>query len=140
MNNPQTYEKFPLNWAVDFGIQSLLMVPLISQNRVVGTMVYDQVDPNFRFRESQVELAQTIAGQIATTIENANLFEQAVTRAERERQITEITAKIRSSNDPNEIMETAINELRAALAQSTIKAKQTAQKEKTANPNGNENL
>ena len=139
VNEPQTYTKFPLGWTSDFGIQSLLMVPLISQNRVVGTMVYDQIDPNFTFRESQVDLAQTIAGQIATTIENANLFEQAVTRAERERQITEITAKIRSSNDPREIMETAINELRAALAESTIKAKQSAQKQKAANPNGNGN-
>ena len=134
--DPLTYKRFPLSWAADFEITSLLMVPLISQNKVIGTMVYDQVDPAFNFRESQIELAQTIAGQIATTIENANLFEQAVTRAERERQITEITAKIRSSNDPKEIMETAISELRAALAQSTLKAKQTAQKPQSVKSNG----
>ena len=134
--DPLTYKRIPLSWANDFDITSLLMVPLISQNKVIGTMVYDQVDPAFSFRESQVDLAQTIAGQIATTIENANLFEQAVTRAERERQITEITAKIRSSNDPKEIMETAISELRAALAQSTIKAKQAAQKSHSLKTNG----
>jgi len=134
--DPRNYKQIPLNWAVDFEITSLLMVPLISQNKVIGTMVYDQVNPAFSFRESQVDLAQTIAGQIATTIENANLFEQAVTRAERERQITEITAKIRSSNDPQEIMETAISELRAALAKSTLKSKQAAQKAKSVKSNG----
>jgi GAF domain-containing protein/HAMP domain-containing protein len=138
VHDPPAYKPFPLDWTADFNIHSLLMVPLISQNRVIGTMLYDQIDPNYGFRESQVELAQTIAGQIATTIENANLFEQAVTRAERERQITEITAKIRSSNDPEKIMETAITELRAALAQSTIKARQTAQKSKAADKNGKE--
>jgi GAF domain-containing protein len=101
-------------------------------------MLYTQEDPEQHFQESQVELAQTIAGQIATTIENANLFEQAVTRAERERQITDITAKIRASNDPQVIMDTAIAELRAALAESTIKAKQAAQKKQPVKNNGNE--
>ena len=79
-------------------------------------------------RQNQEELAQTIAGQIATTIENANLFEQAVRRAERERQVTEITAKIRSSNDPNEIMETAIAELKMALTKTSGKIKKTTRK------------
>jgi GAF domain-containing protein len=138
VSNPAAYKAFPLDWTADFDINNLLMIPLISQNKVVGTMIYDQVDPSFTFRESQVELAQTIAGQIATTIENANLFEEAVTRAERERQITEITAKIRSSNDPQEIMETAISELRAALAKSTIESKQTPQKKQTIGTNGKE--
>lgn len=123
ISDPLTYSNLPLYWTEDFKIQNMLMVPLISQNKVIGSMIFDQIDRNLTFKKNQEALAQTIAGQIATTIENANLFEQAVHRAERERQVSEITAKIRSSNDPKQIMETAISELRKALAQPSVKAK-----------------
>lgn len=139
IENPSMYQQLPLDWAIELDIHSLLIVPLISQNKVIGAMVYDQIDPRYGFRRSQEDLAQTIAGQIATTIENANLFEQAITRAERERQVTEITAKLRASNDPEEIMETALAELKAALAQSTIKAHQVSQQQQPPpRSNGNE--
>ncbi len=122
IRDPLTYTNIPLSWVESLNITSLLMVPLISQNKVIGSMVYDQVNPDFHFRQNQVEIAQTIAGQIATTIENSKLFEEALQRAERERQVTEITAKIRSSNDPDVIMETAVAELRAVLSKSAKSA------------------
>ena len=137
-NDLEKFDALPLEWASDLEVESLMAIPLISQNKVIGSMIYTQTNTNQPFKESQIELAQTIAGQIATTIENANLFEQAVTRAERERQISDITAKIRSTNDPQQIMDTAITELRAALAESTIKAKQAAQGQKPETKNGNE--
>jgi GAF domain-containing protein len=140
ISSPLTYQNIPLSWAVDFGIENMLMVPLISQNKVIGTMIFDQIDQNQTFKQNQEELAQTIAGQIATTIENANLFEQTVRRAERERKVTEITSKIRSSNDPQKIMETAISELRLALNKSSSKAKTSQaknQKQSETNPPSN---
>ncbi|MFN2144574.1 MAG: GAF domain-containing protein [Anaerolineales bacterium] len=138
INDLDNFTTLPLDWAVELETVSMMSIPLISQNKVIGTMIYTQTNPDKHFQENQIDLAQTIAGQIATTIENANLFEQAVTRAERERQIIEITAKIRSTNDPQQIMNTAISELRAALAESTIKAKQAAQSRKSKTNNGNE--
>lgn len=139
INDLESFTDMPMDWAAELETESMMSIPLISQNKVIGAMIYTQIEPDKSFQESQIDLAQTIAGQIATTIENANLFEQAVTRAERERQITEITAKIRSTNDPQQIMTTAVAELRAALAESTIKAKQAAQSRKPEkNKNGNE--
>ncbi|MGD2027407.1 MAG: GAF domain-containing protein, partial [Anaerolineales bacterium] len=123
INNPLTYTNIPMGWVEKFQIQKILMVPLISQNKVIGSMIYDQIDPDHSFRETQVEVAQTIAGQIATAIENSKLFEDAVLRAERERQVSKITAKIRATNDPEQIMETAIAELRLALAKSSEQTK-----------------
>lgn len=139
---PLTYEQFPLGWTRYFSIEKVLMVPLISQNKVIGTMIYDLISREKSFSQSQVELAQTIAGQIATTLENATLFDQAVRRAERERQVTEITAKIRASNDPKEIMDTAIAELRLALAKHDIQEKQksTSTKTKITGSNGKDEL
>jgi transcriptional regulator with GAF, ATPase, and Fis domain len=103
------------DWMKPFDIGKLLAVPLISQNKVVGLMTLDHPDANFTFSPAQIELAQTIAGIIATSMENVNLFEQAVRRAEREHKVAEITAKVRASNDPQTILQTAVHELRLAL-------------------------
>lgn len=143
INDPLTYSNIPLGWTEDFQIQKLLMVPLISQNRVIGSMIYDQVNPDHSFRQAQVEIAQTIAGQIATAIENSKLFEEAVLRAERERQVSEITAKIRASNDPEQIMNTAIAELRQALSKpaervKTQRSNPSADRDKSGKTNGND--
>jgi GAF domain-containing protein/sensor histidine kinase YesM len=106
---------FTETWMEPFNIHKLIMVPLVSQDKTVGLMTQDHSDPDFEFTDAQVDLAQTIASVIATTIENANLFSQAVRRAERERRVTEITAKVRASNNPQEILQTAVHELRKAL-------------------------
>jgi GAF domain-containing protein len=140
VDSPLTFEKFPLSWTQAFDIEKILMVPLISQNKVIGSMVYDLTSTEKSFTQNQVELAQTIAGQIATTLENANLFDQAVRRAERERQVTEITAKIRASNDPKQILETAISELRLALAKHDIQEKQKAASKTTSKAASNKSI
>ena len=114
-----------------------MFVPLISQDRIIGTLVFDLVTDENSFTRTNLELAQTIAGQIATTIENANLFRQTVKRAERERLVAEITGKIRSSNDPKIILQTAISELRQALEHT----KETIPEPTTqGNSNNKENL
>jgi GAF domain-containing protein/HAMP domain-containing protein len=105
-------------WFETFGITKLLALPLISVDRIIGLLFFDHVDEEKHFTTEQIELAQTIAGQIASTIENANLFNQALRRAERERHVAEITSKIRTSNDPKVILHTALNELRQALKKS----------------------
>jgi GAF domain-containing protein len=108
----------PSNWVEPFDIKKLLAVPLISQDEVFGFLTFDHVDANESFTNEQIELAQTIAGQIGTTIENAKLFSHTVRRAERERLVTEITTKIRASNDPRTILQTAMSELRNTLTRS----------------------
>lgn len=119
INDPKHYQILPLDWINVFGIKKLMFVPLVSQDRIIGTLLFDLVVDDVSFTRANLELAQTIAGQIATTIENANLFRQTVRRAERERLVAEITGKIRSSNDPKIILQTAISELQQALGRPT---------------------
>jgi GAF domain-containing protein len=105
----------PRRWIEPFGIKKLITLPLISQDQVFGVLTFDHVNEEKTFTTEQIELAQTIAGQIASTIENAHLFDQTVRRADRERLVAEITTKIRASNEPTTILNTAINALRQAL-------------------------
>ena len=56
-----------------------------------------------------------ICTQIGLALENARLLEETQERAEQERIIANITAQVRSSMDPETILQTAVRELGAAL-------------------------
>jgi signal transduction histidine kinase len=63
----------PPKWVESFGIVSLLMVPLVSKDEVIGLMALDHVEEGRRFTDEQVNLAITIGTHAAMAIENARL-------------------------------------------------------------------
>ena len=97
------------------GTRQLIVVPLMARDEIIGTLGLDIADPNRQIGENDLRLLEQIARQIATSVEVARLFQQAVRTAEREHTVTEITTKIRATNDPQAILQTAIEELRKAL-------------------------
>jgi GAF domain-containing protein len=62
------------------GIQSMLIVPLIVRGRVIGSIGLDAIHMPRVFVSEELELAQTIANQVATAIENARLFQETNAR------------------------------------------------------------
>lgn len=58
---------------------------------------------------------ETLCDQLSVALESAQLYEDTRRRAERERLTSEITAKVRASNEPQVILSTAVSELRRAL-------------------------
>jgi GAF domain-containing protein len=75
------------------------------------------------FGREELRLLRTVAGYVANAIENAQLFEQTVRRAEHERMISEITGKIRASSSLERIVETAAQELGQALGISKVRVR-----------------
>ena len=71
-------------------------------------------------KSDQMDMIRAVADRVAVIAENARLFDETTRRAERERLVTDITTKIRTTNDPQAMIETAINELREALKVSRI--------------------
>jgi PAS domain S-box-containing protein len=70
------------------GVLSLLLVPLVSRGEVVGILAVGADQDDRRFTPDQIRLAETIAGDVASAVENARLSEQAQALAvnqERER-------------------------------------------------------
>lgn len=65
--------------------------------------------------DDEINLLKSISEQLGIALESARLYEETRRRAERERLTGEITAKMRSTNDPQAILETAVRELRRAL-------------------------
>ena len=57
-------------------VSTLLILPLIARGRVFGTIGVDRDVSAPEFSEEELQLAETIAGQVSGAIENARLFEE----------------------------------------------------------------
>lgn len=104
-----------------FDIRSLLIVPFISQNEVIGSFSLDALhEPRTpTWTTDDMELCQTIAAQIASAIENARFTHELETRVasrtqdvERERErvetLLQISTELSSSLDLNRVLSRAL--------------------------------
>ena len=57
-------------------IRSMLLVPIVVHERVVGTLGLDVVGQAYDFDRDEVELCQVLTAQVAVTLENVQLLEQ----------------------------------------------------------------
>ena len=65
--------------------------------------------------DKEVAFVQELSDQLSQALEAARLYGETQQRAERERQTAEIVNRMRTSNDPQVIVQTALSELRKAL-------------------------
>jgi len=63
------------------GTQSMLILPLVVKGRVIGSIGLDAISERRILTQEEIELAQTIANQVANAIENARLHEESLRRA-----------------------------------------------------------
>lgn len=61
-------------------IRSWVGVPLIVQDRIIGLLAIDSLQPDY-FKEKDVQLATEFASQVAIALENARIFEEAQNQA-----------------------------------------------------------
>jgi sigma-B regulation protein RsbU (phosphoserine phosphatase) len=81
----------------------ILIVPLIIRGSSIGTIGMHARDGNYSFSDHETELAETIAIQIATTIDNANLYAKSETALGAVRQDLEIGRQIQAGFFPDSI-------------------------------------
>ena len=86
------------------GIKSLLIVPLISQDRVIGAMALGHTEPEHTFSPIQVNLAMAIATQAAIDIENARLFEQVHKQVAQLTVVSHVARQITSILDQDRLL------------------------------------
>jgi GAF domain-containing protein len=98
---------------------SQVIVPIKLRGETIGTLVV-QSPSTAALNQSQIDLIKAVAERVALSAENARLFEETTRRAERERLVSDITGKIRSVNDPQSMIQTAMEELRKALGASKV--------------------
>jgi GAF domain-containing protein len=95
------------------------IVPIELRGEIIGELVVQSTSGR-AWLDDQIDLIKAVAERVALSAENARLFEETTARADRERLVSDITSKIRSQNDPNIMIQTAIQELRSALGASRV--------------------
>lgn len=114
--NPISIEETPEITSAD---RKSVTVPVIIRGKTIGELSVI-VPRQEHIKADQMDLIHAVADRVAIFAENARLFDETARRAEREHVVSDITAKIRSTNDPQEMLQTAIQELRKALNVSRI--------------------
>ena len=88
-----------------------LAVPLILRGTRIGTIKLSSSDPNRMWTSDEIDMAQATAERTSIAVENARLLQEAQKRAAKERAIGDISTKIGSSSNLENILRTAIQEL-----------------------------
>ncbi len=80
--------------------RALMIVPLIVEQEIIGSITLRQSDASRNWSESEIELAEAVADQAAIAIAQVLTHQQVIELAHRETTINRITTTIRSSLEP----------------------------------------
>jgi len=97
------------------GGQPTLTVPILLRDQPIGAIGLQAGENKRNWTPEDIALVQEISEQFALAAESLRLLDETQRRAARERLVGEITAKLRATNDPQAMLETAASELRTAL-------------------------
>lgn len=91
-------------------------IPLQLRGQRIGVLRLKRKATGQPWSEPEKNLAQQVADQIALALENARLLEETRDRAERERILAEISARVRETLDLETILRRAADDTRSAFA------------------------
>ncbi|BAZ45733.1 adenylyl/guanylyl cyclase [Chondrocystis sp. NIES-4102] len=95
--------------------RALLIVPLIVEDEIIGSITLRQSGMPRNWTQSEVELAESVAEQAAIAISQVLIHQQVKELAQRQTTINRITATIRSSLEPPVMFAAIARELGEAL-------------------------
>ena len=98
--------------AIPISVGNQVLGVLDVQHNIVGGLTADDVT-----------LLESLAGQVAITLQNARSYEQSRSQAEMESLVNVIGQKIQRTTSMEETLQTAIRELGTAIGASRVKAK-----------------
>jgi GAF domain-containing protein len=96
-----------------------IKVPVVLRGETIGSLAI-MVPQHERVSPDQMDLIKAVAERVALSAENARLFDETARRAERERIVSDISAKIGSSFRTESILETTAHELSHLLEEADI--------------------
>ena len=108
-------EQHPATLTTDEEGQPTLVVPIKLRDTPIGAIGLKAKEEKRQWSEDEISLIEILSEQFALAAENIRLLEETQRRAEREHLVSEITTRLRVTNDPQAILQTAASELRRAL-------------------------
>jgi GAF domain-containing protein len=99
-------------------IKCVLVLPLSTYQKRLGFLLVAYKQKNKTFTKSQQRFYNTVVQQMVVALENLRLLSDSQQRARREEIIREITGKIRSTTNIDDILKTTVSELSKVLGAS----------------------
>ena len=94
--------------------QTELVLPLKTGDRVIGLLDV-QHSRAHTFTEDDVAVLQILTDQLGVAVQNTRSYADAMRRARHEEAILDLTSRIRATHDIDDILETAVHEIRKTL-------------------------
>lgn len=98
-----------------FGAAGLLFIPVKIRGQAAGVLRLAKPSSAGSWKENEILLVDTLVDQLGMALESSRLYNDTQRRARRERQISEVSARLRSSISIDAIMQTAVQELAETL-------------------------
>lgn len=86
------------------GVHTLVVLPMVVGNEVVGTVGIDILEPDRTLTEDQLRLAETIIYQAATAVQNARLFSQLQSVLKETEALYQATAELNLAQNYHDIL------------------------------------
>ncbi len=94
------------------GRPGVVAVPVVLRGEVIGAI---EVETNDSLQRDAVETVQAIAQRLATSLENARLFEEAQAATVQEQRINQIVTRYQSATNVDDLLRITLTELSEAL-------------------------
>ncbi len=104
---------------IAMGVNSLVVVPLISRDRIFGSISLDSYNERQIFSDEEIDLMMTVVTSIAVAIENAQLFAAEQEQRRTADTLREMARVLSSSFNPDEVLRLILGELRKVIAYDT---------------------
>ena len=100
--------------------QPVIAIPVKLRGQTIGVLNIKASKRKSKWNQDEINLAQAISDRLALALENARLLQDSQRRAAKEQKIGEMTAKIGSSINMRNVLQTAVEELGRALPGSEV--------------------
>ncbi|HSJ56987.1 MAG TPA: GAF domain-containing protein, partial [Anaerolineae bacterium] len=104
-------------WMADQGVASVLMVPMVVRDKVVGLLELMESQHPRDFTATEISLCQTLANQAAAALDNARLFRETEIRAREMSAIASVSQAIMTLELDDVLDNIAQNALKAVHAE-----------------------
>jgi len=98
-----------------FDIRSILIVPVASKGKRLGSFSLDAIGHQRHFTQKEVELCKMFAAHVAVAMENAQLYQEAQAGFHKLRSLYEAGSAIISTMDPEHILDVVVQKACDAL-------------------------
>jgi GAF domain-containing protein/HAMP domain-containing protein len=93
----------------------VLALPLKVRDLVVGVLSVRKEETGQAWTTEEMELLETLTGQLEVALESARLYEDSRRREVQERLVGEVTSRIRETLDMDTVLQTAVREIGESL-------------------------